>query len=288
MLGNWIKETTTTTGTGSITLAGAASGFATFDSQFPNATLRYFNYIIESGTSRELGIGHLTSSTTLVRDNVLATLVSGTYTRYTGAGTPITLAGTSDVYCDISANWGMCPGIVNGATQGVPPIQITGQSNTTGTRDGGFQWMWPFSLPVSGNYTGVRININATASAALKVGLYDVGNDGRPDRLIANRATGLTLATGAQDVSFDSAIFLQAHKFYYLGFLSDNTPTYVTTAAYNIQGGGPLGAASSTVYPTNAAFITRSYASGMLSPFSGSPTYEAGRSLPFVSFLRTA
>ena len=288
MLGNWIKETTTTTGTGNITLAGAVSGFASFDSQFPNATLRYFNYIIESGTSREIGIGHLTSSTTLVRDNVLATLVSGTYTRYTGAGTPITLAGTSTVYCDMSAESGLSPGVYNSSSNGVPALQLTGAGySTTSGRDGGYQWMWPFSLPVSGTYSGVRFSVSATGSAALKAGIYDIATGGLPDRLIADRATGLTLSTGAQTLSFDSSVFLQAQRYYYLAFLSDNTATYNIPIGYGTADPSPLGSMSSSVVPANALFIGRTYSSGLLSTFSGSPTAENGRLMPLVSFVRT-
>lgn len=291
MLGNWIKESVSgTPGTGNITLAGAVTGFCTFDSQFPNATLRYFRYVVEDGNNRETGIGHLTSATTLVRDNVHATLSSGTYTRYTGAGTPLSLTSAAVVYCDVTAEHGQTHSVVAGATTGVSPLQITGLDSSTSGRDGGYQWMWPFTLPISGSYTGVRISVSTTASAALKVGIYDVGSAGAPDRLIANRATGLTLATGAQDVSFDSAVFLEANKWYWLCFLSDNTPTYNVPTVYNSVGGGPAGAISGSgvMLPVNAAFIARSYASGLLSPFSGSPTYEANRGLVRLSFLRTA
>jgi hypothetical protein len=288
VLGNWVKETTATTGTGNITLAGAATGFASFDSQWPNATLRYFSYIIESGNNRELGIGHLTSSTTLVRDKVLATLVSGAYTRYTGAGTPITLAGTSTVYCDNSAEQADLPGVVLGSTDGVCPEQLSGNVDGTAGRDGGYQWCFPFTLPISGSYTAARIRISATASAALKVGIYDIGTNGYPDRLIANRATGLTLTTGIQDVSFDSAVFLQARKWYYFSILSDNTPTYYQMSGYGgFRGGGPLSSDSANMMPATTVFLAQTYSSGLLSPYSGTPTKEAARGMMVFTLLRT-
>ena len=64
-----VKETTTTAGTGTITLAGAASGFQSF-SVIGNGNTTY--YAIVGGTQWEVGIGTYTASgTTLSRDTVL-------------------------------------------------------------------------------------------------------------------------------------------------------------------------------------------------------------------------
>lgn len=62
-----VKETSTTTGTGDITLAGAATQFQDFNSKFGLNVP--FNYAIvgQSGAEWETGRGHLSGSTTLVR-----------------------------------------------------------------------------------------------------------------------------------------------------------------------------------------------------------------------------
>ena len=62
-----VKETTTTTGTGDITLAGAAAQFRTFNAAF--GTLQFFYYVIQDadGIDWETGRGYLSSSTVLVR-----------------------------------------------------------------------------------------------------------------------------------------------------------------------------------------------------------------------------
>jgi hypothetical protein len=52
-----VKETTTTTGTGTITLAGAVSGFQAF-SEIGDGNTTY--YTIVSGTDWEVGIGTYT------------------------------------------------------------------------------------------------------------------------------------------------------------------------------------------------------------------------------------
>jgi len=53
---NWVKETTTTTGTGTITLAGAVTGFQAF---VDGVGLSYVVYYLEDAnmTSKEVGIG---------------------------------------------------------------------------------------------------------------------------------------------------------------------------------------------------------------------------------------
>lgn len=91
VLADRVKETTTTTGTGTITLDGASTGFQSF-SVIGNGNTTYYT-IAGQGTSEwEVGIGtYTTSGTTLSRDTVLASSA--------GAPTKTTFsAGTKDVF----------------------------------------------------------------------------------------------------------------------------------------------------------------------------------------------
>jgi hypothetical protein len=83
-LADRVRETTTTTGTGNITLAGTVSGFRTFSSAI--AIGDRFPYGIVSGTTWETGVGTLLTSTTFSRD------LSDSST-----GNLLNLSGTSDV-----------------------------------------------------------------------------------------------------------------------------------------------------------------------------------------------
>ena len=66
-----VKETTTTTGTGTYTLAGAVTGFETFTANLDNSDTTY--YACTDNTDFEIGIGTFTSSgTTLARTTILA------------------------------------------------------------------------------------------------------------------------------------------------------------------------------------------------------------------------
>lgn len=71
-----VQESTSTTGTGTLTLTGATTGNQTF-AAIGNANTTY--YRIKSGTSNEVGIGTYTlSGTTLSRDTVLYSTAGGT------------------------------------------------------------------------------------------------------------------------------------------------------------------------------------------------------------------
>ena len=90
---NRVQETTNTTGTGTITLAGAVSGFQSF-AVIGNGNTTY--YCITSGAAWEVGLGTYTSSgTTLAR-----TLI---YSNSLGTTAPISLTGTSNVFVTLPA-----------------------------------------------------------------------------------------------------------------------------------------------------------------------------------------
>jgi hypothetical protein len=80
-----VKETSTTTGTGTFTLAGAATGFQSF-SVIGNGNITYYCIVDSAAGTWEVGIGTYTSSgTTLSRDTVLESSNSGSKVNF-GAG----------------------------------------------------------------------------------------------------------------------------------------------------------------------------------------------------------
>lgn len=86
-----IKETTTTTGTGNVTLAGAATGFRTFGSVMSNNDTCLYAISSSGGSEWEVGIGTYISATpALARTTVLSS---------SNAGAAVNLSsGTKDVY----------------------------------------------------------------------------------------------------------------------------------------------------------------------------------------------
>lgn len=94
LLADRVRETTTTTGQGTLTLAGAPSGFRTFSGAFGNGASVY--YVIAGPSEWEIGIG-TTGAGTLSRDTVLVSSAGGT--------TKVTFsAGTKDVFCSYVAD----------------------------------------------------------------------------------------------------------------------------------------------------------------------------------------
>jgi hypothetical protein len=92
-----VKETTTTAGTGTVTLLGAATGFQSF-SAIGNANNTYYCIAGQTGSEWEVGIGTYTSSgTTLSRDTVLASSNSGNLVSFS--------AGTKDVFVTYPASY---------------------------------------------------------------------------------------------------------------------------------------------------------------------------------------
>ena len=88
VLADRVQETTTTTGTGTVTLAGAVSGYQTF-AAVGNGNSTY--YTIAGGAEWEVGIGTYTSSgTTLSRTTVISSSNSGSLVSFS--------AGTKNVF----------------------------------------------------------------------------------------------------------------------------------------------------------------------------------------------
>jgi hypothetical protein len=93
-----VKETSTTSGTGTLNLAGAVTGFVTFVSGIGNSNTTYYS-IFEQGTNNfEIGIGTVTDATpdTLARTTVLNNSAGNT--------SKINFSGTLDVFCTMPAS----------------------------------------------------------------------------------------------------------------------------------------------------------------------------------------
>ena len=93
-----VKETSTTTGTGTLDLAGAVTGFVTFVSGIGNSNTTYYA-IFEQGTNNfEIGIGTVTDATpdTLARTTVINNSAGNT--------SKINFSGTLDVFCTLPAS----------------------------------------------------------------------------------------------------------------------------------------------------------------------------------------
>jgi hypothetical protein len=92
-----VKETTTTTGTGAISLAGAVTGFETFAAGIGNSNTVYYCIAHQDQAEFEVGLGTLDGdSSDLTRTTVISSSNSDSAVDFS--------AGTKDVFCTIPAS----------------------------------------------------------------------------------------------------------------------------------------------------------------------------------------
>src|SRR6056300_1141361 len=89
-----VKETSTTTGTGTFTLAGAVLGFETFSTAIGNTNTTYYSIVNENGEF-EVGLGTVGAGT-LARTTIISSSNSDAAVNFS--------AGTKDVFCTLPAS----------------------------------------------------------------------------------------------------------------------------------------------------------------------------------------
>ena len=93
-----VKETTTTTGTGTINLGGAQTNFETFVSGIGNSNTTYYAIVNRLTAEFEIGLGTITDASpdTLARTTVISSTNSDSAVNFS--------AGTKDVFCTLPAS----------------------------------------------------------------------------------------------------------------------------------------------------------------------------------------
>ena len=96
-LNDRVKETTTSTGTGTINLAGAETGFESFVTGIGNGVQTYYAIVHQSANEFEIGIGTVTDASpdTLSRTSIISSTNSDSAVNFS--------AGTKDVFCTVPA-----------------------------------------------------------------------------------------------------------------------------------------------------------------------------------------
>ena len=183
-----IRETTTTTGIGTLTLAGAVSGFDAF-SEVGNANTTYYSVVHRDANEWEVGIGTYTSSgTTLARTTVLASSNSGSATSFA--------AGTKDVFCTYPAAksvYSDASGVVNISSVAITGGTVSGITDLA-VADGGTG---------QGSYTNGQILVGNTTGNTLEKATITAGTG----ISVTNGASSITIAnTLAAASSTDNAV----------------------------------------------------------------------------------
>ena len=98
VLNDRVKETTTTTGTGTLNLAGAVTGFETFVAGIGNSNTTYYAITLPGTAEFEVGLGTITDASpdTLARTTVISSSNSDSAVNFS--------AGTKTVFCTMPAS----------------------------------------------------------------------------------------------------------------------------------------------------------------------------------------
>ena len=144
VLNDRVKETSTTTGTGTFDLAGAETGFESFVSGVGDGNVTYYAISNDGTNEFEVGIGTITDATpdTLARTTVISSSNSDALVNFS--------AGTKTVFCTLPASRTPSAGMTaqtfvnthsstlsddqtldSGVLAG--PVSITGTQTVTGT-----------------------------------------------------------------------------------------------------------------------------------------------------------
>lgn len=257
-----VKETTATTGTGTLTLAGALTGFQSFSSALSDGDTTYYA-IFESSTGEwEVGLGTFTASgTTLARTTVLASSNAGSAVNLTAGSAevfvtqPAGKAAYFDASGDLTLNQDPTSALQAATKQYVDtiaaagihyhtPVRVESPSNLTATYDNGASGVGA-TLTNSGTQAalvidGVTLNTSDrvliyTQTNAAHNGIYTVTNTGSVStNWVLTRATDADSygpsdpdALGEGDAFFVSAGDTGAGELYVMN--TSGTITFGTT-----------------------------------------------------------
>jgi hypothetical protein len=198
-----VKESTTTTGTGTLTLLGAATGFTTFVAGVGSGVTVY--YTIAGPSEWEVGVG-TTGAGTLTRTTVLSSSNGGSLVNFS--------AGTKDVFCTYPAGKAVMTDdaatltnkTIDGASNTLSSIANASLTNSTVTVNGTSVALGASGTvtAAAGTLTGATLASGVTASSLTSVGTLAtltvtaaiVGSvTGSSGSTTGNAATATALAT---------------------------------------------------------------------------------------------
>jgi len=289
VLNDRVRETSTSQGTGNITLAGAVQGFITFNSGIATSNTTYYT-IAEQGTANfEVGLGTLSGSTTLERTTVLSNSAGTTSKINFNSGGSSTL----DVFCTLPATIANLPSPVEYGSSSAPelitvtvgtkttahPYSGQGSSNAyflgglespaitfTGA-DASYKYYYRFDQSDSTNSSHpLRFYLEADKSTAYTTGVTTNGTPG---------SSGAYTQI-AVDVNTPNVLYYQCSSHGYMG-------NFANTVSNNVNGNLTVGSQLRMPDNTSAKILVADGTSYQESAVSGDATIASGGALTLAN-----
>ena len=171
-----VKETSTTTGTGTISLDGAATGFQSFVSSIGDGNVTYYAIEDGNGAAWEVGVGTITDSSpdTLSRDTVLSS---------SSGGSKISLSALSHtVYATYPAGKAVYIDTLGNLSHRKSPFTNAGSDKSLDTDDeivfcNASSGIMTVTLYAATGNGGRRVVIKKTDSTAYRVNIIRTGSE---------------------------------------------------------------------------------------------------------------
>ena len=185
-----VKETTTTTGTGAVSLAGAVTGFETFAAGIGNSNTVYYCIAHQDQAEFEVGLGTLDGdSSDLTRTTVISSSNSDSAVNFS--------SGTKDVFCTLPASKlifedGSNNVAFGGAVTGVTNLTASGELDAATLDISG-------DADIDGTLEADAITVNGTT-------LAEVISDTTGAMFSSNTETGITVTYQDADNTIDLAL----------------------------------------------------------------------------------
>lgn len=269
MLGNWVQQTTTTTGTGNLTLS-AVTGLPGFYDLF--GATGYFAYEIlddATGAPLEAGIGHMSDATTLVRDRVTASYSSSVYDN-TSPATISLAAGTKRVICALEEG-SASPAIPNvqnafGQRLIIPDgIQLAGNTKALGSNQMVLSCLrWNCGREIASLMCEIT-TLSGAGTDHLQLGIYALDHNGLPGPLLCRTGDIAPNTTGVKTASLAGGNFRLPPGWYWFAMMSNVTPTmrcYAAGSSQNAILASPMGAPAGSGWNTRYGFFTATVGAG--------------------------
>ena len=256
ILNDRVKETTTTTGTGAITLAGAVGGFETFSAGIGGSNTTYYAIKHQTSNEFEVGFGTLNGgASTLTRTYIINSSKSDAAVDFS--------AGTKDIFCTMPAAKVGLPFPEEYGSSSAPKVITVKVGSKTSSH--------PY--PAGGSSSSSAYFFDGLESPALrfagadsnakyyyKFDTSDSTNSGHPLRFYLDAAKNTAYTTGvttngsggssgdyvqiAVDSNTPNILYYQCSSHGYMG-------NHVTTISNNVNGDLTIG--SKLKLPTNTA-----------------------------------